>query len=55
MLAMNASASHRLVLVPTPRNATAAEAASPVRRYRLARVKPPPLPKGAEHLRRLYD
>jgi hypothetical protein len=52
----HSTAALRLVLVPVAGSAGAAAAASsPVRRYRLARMKPPPLPKGAEHLRRLYD
>jgi hypothetical protein len=48
------AAAPRLVLVPV-RKAAAAPAPGPVRRYRLARLKLPPLPPGTEHLRRTYD
>ena len=55
MLAMTNSTASRVVLVPVPPAAGAAPIAAPVRRYRLARLGPPPLPKGLEHLRRSYD
>jgi hypothetical protein len=48
--------STRLVLVPVAKTAAApAPRPSAVRRYRLARLKLPPLPPGAAHLRRSYD
>jgi hypothetical protein len=54
MLAMTTSAP-RLLLVPVSKPAAPAPSPRPVRRYRLARLKLPPLPPGAEHLRRSYD
>jgi hypothetical protein len=55
MLLMTSAAAtaHRLVLVPVAK--TAGTPARPVRRYRLARLKPSPLPPSAGHLRRVYD
>jgi hypothetical protein len=48
-----AATARRLVLVPVAKSTGAP--ARPVRHYRLARLKLPPLPAGAEHLRRTYD
>jgi hypothetical protein len=45
----------RLLLVPVAKTAAAPPSPRPVRRYRLARYKLPPLPPGAAHLRRTYD
>jgi hypothetical protein len=47
-----AASTSRLVLVPVAKSTGTPK---PVRRYRLARLKLPPLPAGAEHLRRTYD
>ena len=57
MIAMSttSAAAPRLVLVPIRKAAAAPTPARPVRRYRLARLKLPPLPPGTEHLRHTYD
>jgi hypothetical protein len=53
---VTSSTAPRLVLVPVAKAAAAAAPRSrAVRRYRLARLKLPPLPAGTEHLRRSYD
>jgi hypothetical protein len=49
-------AAPRLVLVPVAKtSAPPVSRTRAVRRYRLARMKLPPLPAGTEHLRRAYD
>jgi hypothetical protein len=52
---MTSTTAPRVVLVPVAKTAGAASPPRAVRRYRLARLKLPPLPPGTEHLRRSYD
>jgi hypothetical protein len=52
---MTSTTAPRVVLVPVAKTTAAAAPARAVRRYRLARLKLPPLPPAAEHLRRSYD